>query len=218
MANKTSKGQKSSKGPDIFTKVAKLKRGAKLGALFGGMALVVAAFYLMYYSPWRQTMTQLQSEVDGLNAQVKAEKTSVSQHKPIADYVRPVSDTYAFLSGFLTNENEIPRLIQTIADLGTQSGARVTLFAPKQVVPRANYAEIEFSMNLEGTFLSVLKLFYSLSQMDRLINIRTVTMDTPKMTDNSVMILSVKCEGSAYRSLTPDEASAADEAEKTKKK
>jgi hypothetical protein len=41
--------------------------------------------------------------------------------------------------------------------------------------------------------------------MDRIINIQSVTMDGPKMGDNNLMILNIKCKGSTYRILTPAE-------------
>ncbi|MDR1546920.1 MAG: type 4a pilus biogenesis protein PilO [Deltaproteobacteria bacterium] len=219
MANKASKAQKGQKGPDFFSKVAKLKKSAKIGILFGAIAVICAAFYVLRYMPWEEAVTTLAGEVAELDSQVKEEQAILKLHKPISEFVQPVMDTYGVLKNFLTNENEIPQLIQIISDLGAQAGARVTLFAPKAAIPRFNYAEIEFTMNLEGTYNSVLKFFYSLSQMNRLINIRSVTMDTPKMTDTNVMVLSIKCEGSTYRVLTPEEkAAAAESTDKNKKK
>jgi Tfp pilus assembly protein PilO len=201
--------QKSKKGPNFFSKVASLKRGAKIGILFGGLVALGAAFYTMYLTPWQERMAALTGEVAQLTTDISTVQKNINNHRPIADYVVPVSNTYNYLKNYLTNENEIPRLIQIISDLGSQAGARVTLFAPRAAIPRADYAEIQFSMNLEGPFLNVLKFFYSLSQMDRLINITSVTMDTPRMADNRAMVLNVRCEGSTYRMLTPDEVEAA---------
>jgi type IV pilus assembly protein PilO len=201
--------QKKQKGPDFFSKISALKKGAKVGILIGAVVAALALFYTMYYSPWEQQLNTLTAEVTDLTNKIETEKSNINKHKPIADFVEPVSLTYSYLQGFLTNENEIPRLIQIISDLGAQAGARVTLFAPKAAIPKADYAEIEFSMDLEGTFLNVLKFFYSLSQMDRLINITSVTIDSPKMSDQMSMLVSVKCQGSTYRVLTPDEIKAA---------
>jgi Tfp pilus assembly protein PilO len=202
--------QKAKKGPDFFSKVASLKRGAKVGILVGGLVAMAAGFYTMYLTPWQQKRAALQTEVDGLTQSIATEQGNINKHKPIADYVVPVSNTYAYLKNYLTTDDEIPKLMQIVNDLGSQSGATVKLFAPKAAVPRTDYAEIQFTLNLEGPYLNILKFFYSLSQMDRLINITSVSMENPILTDNSrIMMVSVRCEASTYRTLNPGETAAA---------
>ena len=185
--------QKSKKGPDFFSKVAGLKFGAKLAILLGGLAALGAGFYTVYLTPWKEKIVSLSTEIATLDAAIKTEQTNINRHLPIADYIVPVNNTYNYLKNYLTTENEIPRLIQIISDLGSQAGTRVTLFAPRAAIPRDDYAEIQFTMNLEGPFVNVLKFLYSLSQMDRLINITSVTMDTPRMAENMAMVLRVRC-------------------------
>jgi Tfp pilus assembly protein PilO len=197
---------KKAQSDGFFAKVSQLKSGAKKGILAGGVVAVAAGFYLMYYQPYTDQVTALEGEVAQLKQSVDAEQASINRHKPIAKFVKPVSDTFGYLQGYLTTENEIPRLMQIISDLGGQSGARVTLFAPKSANLKTNYAEINFSMSLEGSFLNVLKFFFTLSKMERIINIKSVVMDTPVMGDNLLMSLAVRCEGSTYRLLTEDEA------------
>ncbi|MDR1295879.1 MAG: type 4a pilus biogenesis protein PilO [Deltaproteobacteria bacterium] len=201
--------QKAQKGPDFFSKIAKLTKGAKAGILFACMAAVAAAFYFLHYEPWSASVTRLDNEVKSLNEQVTAEQTNLNKHKAVEEYIQPVEFTHDYLKRFLTSEDEIPRLIQIISDLGSQAGARVTLFAPKPAVPKTDYAEIQFTMNLEGPFLNVIKFFYSLSQMDRLINITSVDMASVPAGDSRVVMLRVQCQGSTYRSMTPEEILAA---------
>ncbi|MDR1081942.1 MAG: type 4a pilus biogenesis protein PilO [Deltaproteobacteria bacterium] len=194
------------KDDNFFSKIAKLKPGAKKGILVGGIVALVAGFYLMYYQPYTDQIAALTGEVNQLTQAVASEQANINKHKPIAKFVKPVNDTFEYLSSYLTTENEIPKLMQIISDLGGQSGARVTLFAPKRPTLKPNYAEIDFSINLEGPFLNILKFLFTLSKMERIINIRSVTMDTPVMGSNMTMSLTVRCEGSTYRLLTEEEA------------
>ncbi|MDR3154802.1 MAG: type 4a pilus biogenesis protein PilO [Deltaproteobacteria bacterium] len=192
-------------GDDFFSKIAKLKSGSKKGILVGGVAALLGGFYLLVYQPYSDKLAALTDEVSQLTQNVQAEEKTVRNHQPIAQYVKPVSDTFNYLSGYLTTANEIPRLMQIISDLGGQSGARVTLFAPKDPKLKPNYAEIDFTMNLEGSFLNILKFFYTLSKMERIINIRSVFVENPVMGDNLAMVVTVRCEGTTYRLLTPEE-------------
>ncbi|MDR2340674.1 MAG: type 4a pilus biogenesis protein PilO [Deltaproteobacteria bacterium] len=202
------KAQVKKSDADFFTKISKLKSGQKTGILVGAAALLIVAFYMLYYQPYTQQKTALNGEIGTLNEGISTEQTAVNKHKPIAQYVKPVSDMHQYLEAFFATENEIPRLMQIISDLGAQAGIKVILFAPgsKGAVLTPDYAEIPFSMNLQGPFLNVLKFIYTLSQMERIINIKTMSMDSPVLGDNLLIHLSVKCDGSTYRNLTPEEA------------
>jgi Tfp pilus assembly protein PilO len=198
--------KKTQGGDDFFTKVSKLKSGAKKGILVGGLVALIAGFYMMYFQPYSDQIVNMTGEVAQLTQSVEAEKQGIQKHQEIDKYVKPVNQTFQYLQGYLTTENEIPRLIQIISDLGSQSGARVTLFAPKSPALKPNFAEIDFTMNLEGPFLNILKFLFTLSKMERIIDIKSVIMDTPVMGDNMQMTLAVRCEGTTYRLLTEDEA------------
>jgi type IV pilus assembly protein PilO len=200
--------KKADSGGDFFTKISKLKSGQKMGILIGSAVALIVAFYMLYYQPYNTQKIQLNSEISTLNSNISTEQTNVNKHKPIEKYVSPVSDMFLYLQTFFATENEIPRLMQIISDLGAQAGVKVILFAPgsKGAVLNPEYAEIPFSMNLQGPFLNVLKFLYTLSQMERIINIQTITMDNPVLGDNLQIHLSVKCDGSTYRSLTEAES------------
>ncbi|MDR0548388.1 MAG: type 4a pilus biogenesis protein PilO [Deltaproteobacteria bacterium] len=210
--------QKPKSKDDFFLKIAKIKTGAKIGILLGGLALVVGLFYFQFYAPYEQKVATLNASIAELKKQQNDETNNIKKYKPIDNYTMSMANTYDYLKSYLTTDNEIPRLIQIIYDLGVQAGAKVTLFAPKAAKPLENYAEIEFQMNLEGSFVNVLKFFYSLSQMDRIINIRSVVMDTPILGDNMAMNLKIKCQGSTYRFLTPEEIQYAKDNQGKKKK
>ncbi|MDR2406291.1 MAG: type 4a pilus biogenesis protein PilO [Deltaproteobacteria bacterium] len=204
---------------DFFTKISKLKSGQKLGILIGSAVAIIVAFYMLYFQPYTDQKTALNSEIATLNTNISTEQTNVNKHKPIAKYVSPVADMYLYLKSFFTTENEIPRLMQIISDLGAQAGIKVILFAPgsKGALLNPEYAEIPFSMNLQGPFLNVLKFLYTLSQMERIINIKTISMDNPVLGDNLQIHLSVKCDGSTYRSLTEEEVKTVSDPKNAKK-
>jgi Tfp pilus assembly protein PilO len=87
----------------------------------------------------------------------------------------------------------------------------VTLFAPKLPARvRPNYAEIPFSLKLQGEFAAVLNFLYDFSRMNRIVNITEVKISSPRMIDDTLEILhiTVDCSGSTYRGLTEEEAAA----------
>jgi Tfp pilus assembly protein PilO len=93
----------------------------------------------------------------------------------------------------------------------------VTLFAPKlPAMVQPNYAEIPFTMKLQGEFTTVLNFLYDFSRMNRIVNITEVKIGAPKMVDDKreILHITVDCAGSTYRSLTEEEVVAAKDPKK----
>jgi Tfp pilus assembly protein PilO len=66
-------------------------------------------------------------------------------------------------------------------------------------------------MKLQGEFTTVLNFLYDFSRMNRIVNITEVRIGSPRMIDDQreIMQITVDCSGSTYRSLTEEEAAAA---------
>jgi type IV pilus assembly protein PilO len=100
-----------------------------------------------------------------------------------------------------------------VSEIGATAGLSngVTLFAPKLPARvRPNYAEIPFSLKLQGEFAAVLNFLYDFSRMNRIVNIKEVKISSPRMIDDTLEILhiTVDCSGSTYRGLTEEEVAA----------
>jgi Tfp pilus assembly protein PilO len=205
MAKAQAQKQKKS---DFLTSVAKLKKGVKVGILFGAIGGVIALFYFLYYTPWQQEVSTLENEVKTLNSDLSSEQANLNKHKAIDGYVKPVEYAYNYLCNLFTSEDEIDGLLKIIAELGAQAGINTNTssytFKPRTVLG-PQYAEIQFTMDIEASFLNLLRFLYSVSNFNRLINITSVSIGQPTVAENRVVMLRVKCQGSAYRMLTPDE-------------
>ncbi|MDR2366497.1 MAG: type 4a pilus biogenesis protein PilO [Deltaproteobacteria bacterium] len=196
------------KQSDFFVKVAKLSKGAKVAILLCAIAAIIVAFYMLYYSPWKAEVASLESEVETLNQTLSTEQANLNKHKAIEEFVPPVKVSYDYLSHLFTNTDEIDGLVNIISELGAQAGVNTNssnyIFRTKTVLTPL-FAEIQFTIDLEAPFLNFLKFLYNLSNYSRLINITSVSMGTPNIVDSRQVLLKIRCEGSAYRKLTPDE-------------
>jgi Tfp pilus assembly protein PilO len=198
--------------PSFLVKVAKLSKGARAAILVAALAALIGGFYMLYYSPWQQEVTSLEGEVKTLNETLTTEQSNLNKHKAVAEYIEPVAVSYEYLSNLFTNTDEVDGLIKIIAELGSQAGINTNsssyIFRTNTVLGPL-YAEIHFTMDLEAPFLNFIKFLYTLSNYSRLINITTVTMGMPNIVDNRQVMLRIRCEGSAYRKLTPEESKSA---------
>ena len=198
---------------EFVDKVAKLSLPAKV-AIFVASALVLGlAFYALFYMPFQEEQASLTSRINQAKKSISTEQATLQKHQAVGQSAQGIQTAYEYMQKFLPLENEMPRLVQLVSEIGSRAGLSdgVTLFAPKlPAVVRDNYAEIPFTMNLQGEFLTVLTFLYDFSRMDRIVNITQVNIGSPVMVDEKreIFHISVKCAGSTYRALTEAEITA----------
>ena len=198
----------------LVEQVAKLPKGAKAGIVAGSAVLAGVLFYMLCYTPYSEEKDSLESAIASAKQELSTLQASLKKHQSVGQLKEGIDWSYEYMQQYLPQENEMPRLIQMVSEIGAKAGLSdgVTLFAPKlpaKVQP--NYAEIPFSMKLQGEFSTVLNFLYDFSRMNRIVNITEVKIGSPKMVDErrELLQISVDCSGSTYRSLTEEEVAAA---------
>jgi len=186
---------------------------AKFATFLISFIVIGIAFYALIYMPYEEEFNSKQGRLNQLNTDIAAQQSLVKKHAKVAEYQMPIDTAYEYVKRYLPAENEMPQLVQLVSEIGSKAGLTdgVTLFAPKLPAQvRANYAEIPFTLNLQGEFLTVLAFLYDFSRMDRIVNITDVSIGTPTMIDEKLEILHVNidCSGSTYRVLTEAEIQA----------
>lgn len=199
--------------PSLVDKAAKLSAGAIAAILIGVLVVLSGAFYGLIYMPYSQQATQHTNSINSQQANINKEKDTLKKHQAVTVYKESIEAAYQYIQRFLPQEEEMPRLVQMVSEIASRAGLTdgVTLFAPKlPAIIQDNYAEIPFTMNLEGEFLTVLSFLYDFSRMDRIVNITEIKISNPKMVDErrELFHVMVGCTGSTYRSLTDKEIEA----------
>jgi type IV pilus assembly protein PilO len=205
----------------LVEEVAKLSLAIKAGLVGGSALLAGVLFYVLVYMPYSEERERLEAAITSAGNELAAQTAALKKHQSVGQMKEGIDWSYEFMQQYLPLENEMPRLVQMVSDIGARAGLSdgVTLFAPKlpaKVQP--NYAEIPFTMKLQGEFTTVLKFLYDFSRMNRIVNITEVKVGSPRMIDDrrEVLQITVDCSGSTYRSLTEEEVAA--QAEPSKRK
>ena len=198
----------------LVEQVAKLPKGAKAGIFVGSAVLAGVLFYVLCYTPYSEEKASLESAISSAKQELSTQQAALKKHQTVGQLKQSIDWSYKYMQQYLPQENEMPRLVQMVSEIGARAGLSdgVTLFAPKlpaKVQP--NYAEIPFSMKLQGEFNTVLSFLYDFSRMNRIVNITEVRIGAPKMVDErrEILQISVDCSGSTYRSLTEAEVAEA---------
>jgi len=198
----------------LVEQVANLPKAAKMGIFAGSAVLAGILFYMLFYEPYSEEKASLEAAIASAKQELGNQQAALKKHQAVGKMKESIDWSYDHIQRYLPQENEMPRLIQMVSEIGAKAGLSdgVTLFAPKlpaKVQP--NYAEIPFSMKLQGEFTTVLSFLYDFSRMNRIVNITEVKIGSPRMVDErrEILQISVDCSGSTYRSLTEEEVAEA---------
>ncbi len=201
------------KQADLIDSAAALKKNVRIGIIACAVLFMCLLFFFFAYLPYTKERSAAEEALAQADMNIRNTENALKTHEAVAQYGAAVDEAYQYMQKYLPSENEMPRLVRMVSEIGSNAGLSdgVTLFAPKlPAVIQENYAEIPFTLNLEGEFLTVLSFLYNFSRMDRIVNITDVNISAPKMVDEKreILHISVRCSGSTYRSLTEAEIAA----------
>jgi len=182
---------------------------------FAGTAVLAGVIFCAFiYLPYRLEKAGLEAALAAAVRELDARQASLEKYQTLGRMKEALDWGYEYMRQYLPRENEMPRLVQMVSEIGAQAGLSdgVALFAPQLPAKvRPNYAEIPFSLKLQGEFAKVLSFLYDFSRINRIVNITEVKIGSPRMLDDKleVLQLTVDCSGSTYRGLTEEEMPAA---------
>lgn len=175
------------------------------GALLAGLV-----FYAACYLPYSRQWDDLTHSRDRLERELATRQAALEKHRAVAEAQGAIRAAYQYLEAYLFHENEMPRLAQMVAEAGERAGlaAGAIRFVPQlPALVRENFAEIPFTLSLQGDFPSVLNFLYDFSRLDRFVNITDLEVSAPRAAGEAAnpTRLLVNCGGRTYRPLTAEE-------------
>ncbi len=162
------------------------------------MLILVAGFYFLIYK------TQIE-EYDRLENQRQASQTLLVKNQKIANNFEVYKAEFEIMQkqleqalGELPMQQEIPRLLTSIADLAREKGLDILRFKPQPEQVQGFYAEVPVDLKLVGSFHEAAVFFDSVSHMERIVNIRELSLQNPIRTGGKTSV-DVTCQAVTYR-------------------
>jgi type IV pilus assembly protein PilO len=177
-------------------KVEKIKMPYRLAILAGTIILLVGLFVWFIYIPKSEQIDASRQEIKRLEARLNQAKIKARDLKKFEEEFAEVEVQFAEALSLLPNTKEIPALLKTVTQLGTDSQLEFVLFSPQRERPKDFYIEIPVSIQVSGAYHNVAMFFDKVGRMDRIVNILNVDMKPVK--DRST-ILTTKCDAVTYR-------------------
>ena len=189
----------------LFEKVEKIKMPIRIAIFVGTLVLLAGLFFYFVYLPKSEEIAKTRDEIAKLQQRLSQAIVRAKALKKFeAEYAEADAQFQEALK-LLPNTKEIPSLLKSITQLGTDSQLEFMLFSPQKERPQDFFMEIPVSIEVSGTYHNVAVFFDKVGQMERIINILNVSM-TPQKERSTT--LTTRCDAVTYRFKGEIDASA----------
>lgn len=180
----------------LFEKVEKIKMPIRIAIFAGTIVILAVAFWYFVYDPYSTEIAQTEGKIANLQTEINKAKARASNLKRFEVEYAEVDAQFQEALKLLPNTKEIPSLLKSITQLGTDSQLEFLLFSPQRERAQDFFMEIPVSIEVSGTYHNVAIFFDKIGQMERIVNILNVSMTPQK--DRST-ILTTRCDAVTYR-------------------
>jgi type IV pilus assembly protein PilO len=186
--------------PDLS--LAKLPLAGKVGIAIGLSALVLFAYWFVFYS-------DVSSKIEGAHRQKKTLHDDLTrQEQAEASYFQDRGDLALHeqrareLNKALPPQPEEDEFLSSVQQASNAAGIDLQSYAPTEEIPQSFYAKIPMRLELTGKFHQIAKFAYELGKMDRIINVENIELTEPKASGDEI-VLHGRCLATAFHALAP---------------
>jgi len=180
----------------FFEKIEKLRMIHRVLILVGTIVLVAGIFVALVYIPKSKEITRLNKEIAGLEKKINQAKIKARKLKKFEAEQIEVETQFREALNLLPNKREIPSLLRSITQLGSDAELEFLLFSPNKEKARDFYIEIPVSMEVSGSYHDVATFFDKVGRMKRIVNILDISMKPVKSRSTN---LTTTCNAVTYR-------------------
>jgi type IV pilus assembly protein PilO len=139
-------------------------------------ALLFAVFYFLLYSGLAAEATGLSSEIDKLRTDRSKLQSLKEQRDDLLSRVESLQKEIDAMKKKLPSSAELSQLINLLNDRAKTAGLQIENFKRRNDTEEKFYKTITIDMKLRGTYGELLSFFESVDQMNRIVNMRNLSM------------------------------------------
>ena len=202
---------------DIIDRLSKIPRNQRM-AIYAVLYVILAALYIsLGYLPKSTEISELQTKHAELEIQLEEIEQQVSQRDEARARMQNLKDQLIVALQELPEDREIPVLLKEISSLARKAGLEILRFQPLSEEIREYVAEIPVALEVEGNYHDVAQFFDALSDMDRIVYVQDIEMQSPEERGGKVY-LRVTGNVVTFRFLSEEEIEAGQSKGKSKGK
>jgi len=180
----------------LFEKVEKIKMPIRIAIFLGTLVLLAGLFIYFVYIPKSEEIAKTREEIAKLQQKLNQAIVRARALKKFEAEYAEVDAQFQEALKLLPNTKEIPSLLKSITQLGTDSNLEFLFFSPQRERGQDFFMEIPVSIEVSGTYHNVAIFFDKVGQMERIVNILNVSM-TPQKERSTT--LTTRCDAVTYR-------------------
>jgi type IV pilus assembly protein PilO len=182
----------------INEKYVPLDKKIKIGAALVLLIAPCVLFYLFFWEPKQEEITQLENQKKTLTADVERAERAAANMEQHEKELAAAEAFFREVADIFPSEQEIPELLRRISDLGKRAGLDFVSFRPGSEVQKDFYAEIPISIQIRGPYHNVGYFLGQVSMLERLVTVNNIQLGSPAVSGGEV-VLSSSCNLLTYR-------------------
>ena len=202
---------------DLLERFFGLTPQMRLASYVGAALLLALVYWNFFYAPLSLQLGEQRARLEELETQQAQKTRQIAQIDVLRRQVRDLDAKLKEAIAQLPDQKEIPELLSQVSSLGRESGLEILLFRQKPENLQDFYAEVPVEMSMKGTYGQLTVFFDKVGGLNRIVNVKDITMRTPVIRDGQVT-LSTSCNAVTFRFLSEEERAriAAERAKKEK--
>jgi type IV pilus assembly protein PilO len=189
---------------DLLERFFELETRQRLMACTAALVLVFGAYWYFVYSGRRAETLAVMAKITNLREQRDSKQKLVANIGQLQETVRDLGAQLKQAEARLPDSKEIPDLLSSISSAGRDSGLEVISFRQRTEQLKDFYAEVPVDLTVRGNYHEVATFFDRVGQLDRIVNVGDIVMQTPKR-EGDEMIVDTLCSATTFRFLDEKE-------------
>ena len=189
---------------DLLERFFELETRQRLMACTAALVLVFGAYWYFVYSGRRAETLAVMAKITTLREQRDSKQKLVANITQLQETVRDLGAQLKQAEARLPDSKEIPDLLSSISSAGRDSGLEVLSFRQRAEQLKDFYAEVPVDVNVSGNYHQVATFFDRVGQLDRIVNVGNIVMQTPKR-EGDEMVVDTLCSATTFRFLDEKE-------------
>jgi type IV pilus assembly protein PilO len=187
--------------PQNASALSKLPLPARIGATVGFMALVGAAYWMMFYDELATKVTREQGQHAQLRTQLTQQQQAQARYFADRDELTLRQQRQRDLNKVLPAETEAASFLSSLQQVSNLSGIDLKAWQPEEEKVEPYYARVPMKLEFSGKFHQLARFTYEVGRLDRIINLENIELSDAKWTGED-LVLKAKFRATTFHALT----------------
>ena len=169
-------------------KLAKVPKVARHGAVAGLLAAIAVGYYMTSYQESRAQADRLSAEAQELQRKLNKVRVIASNLGEFEQEVADLERDLTLALKQLPNRKQFEDLLRDISTAGKKVGVEIKGIKRQKERSHGFYAEVPFTIQIEGSYHEIAKFFERVSKLSRIVNVGSLDIVTGGSKSGNTML------------------------------